>query len=120
MIFILNSVFTIVFYGMRCIKLYHTCSGGGTLMTPVRGDQNSEGRAMGCGRFQSERGGGGKAAPRCQRRTTQRRVVWWLGRPKAATGVWRSKMNKENWVSGPNVRLCRTVNCVGEKIWMMV
>jgi hypothetical protein len=33
-----------------------------------------------------------------------------LGRPKAAAGVWRSKMTKENWVGGPNARLGRTVD----------
>jgi hypothetical protein len=40
-------------------------SGGGTSMASVTGDENGEGEAMRCGRFQRGRGGGGEAAPRC-------------------------------------------------------
>jgi hypothetical protein len=50
--------------------------------------------------------------PPYRRRMTQRRVAW---RPKAATDIWRSEMTKGNWVSGPNVRLNRSVDCAGEK-----
>jgi hypothetical protein len=58
------------------------------------------GDGMGCGHFQMERGGGGEAAPWCQRQMTQRRVARQPGRLKAAAGVWRSKMTKGNWVDG--------------------
>jgi hypothetical protein len=33
-------------------------------MVPI-GDRNRKGEAMGCGRFQRGRGGGGEAGPRC-------------------------------------------------------
>jgi hypothetical protein len=62
-------------------------SDGGTSMAPVIGDGNREGEAMVCDCFQRERRGGGEATPRCRRRITQRRVAWWLGRPKASAGV---------------------------------
>jgi hypothetical protein len=42
-------------------------SSGGTSMTLVTGDENGEGEAMGCGRFQRGRGGGGVVALRCRR-----------------------------------------------------
>jgi hypothetical protein len=53
-------------------------SGGGTSMAPVTGDENREGDVMGCGHFRRGRGGGGEAAPRCGRQTTQRRAAWRL------------------------------------------
>jgi hypothetical protein len=39
-------------------------SNDGTSMVPI-GDGNGEGEAMGCGRFQRGRRGGGEEAPRC-------------------------------------------------------
>jgi hypothetical protein len=69
-------------------------SGGGTSMPLVTGDENREGEAMGCGHFQRGSGGGGKAAPWCRRRTTQRRAAQRPARPKVAAGIWRSKMIK--------------------------
>jgi hypothetical protein len=39
-------------------------------MTPVMGDGNREGDAMGCDRFRRGRGGGGEAASQCCRRMT--------------------------------------------------
>jgi hypothetical protein len=74
-------------------------------MTLVMGDENGEGEVMGCDRFQRGRGGGGKAAPQHRWRTPQQRVMRRLRRPKVATGVYRSKMTKGNWVDGPNARL---------------
>jgi hypothetical protein len=50
-------------------------SDSGTSMAPITGDENGEGEAMGCDRFQRGRGGGGEAAPRYRRRTTQQRAV---------------------------------------------
>jgi hypothetical protein len=55
-----------------------------------------EGEALGCGRFHRGRGGGGEAAPRCQRRMTQRRAVRRLGRPKVVADVLRLKIIKGN------------------------
>jgi hypothetical protein len=43
-------------------------------MTSITGDRNGKREVMGCDRFQRERGGGGKEAPRCQRQTTHRRA----------------------------------------------
>jgi hypothetical protein len=70
-------------------------------MTLVTGDGNGEGEVMGSGHFQRRRGGGGEAAPRCRRWTTQRRAVRWSG---------RSKMTKGNWVGRSNGRLGRTAD----------
>jgi hypothetical protein len=53
-------------------------------MISITRDGNGEGEVMGCDRFQRERGGGDKAVPRRRRLT------------KAAAGVWRLKMTKEN------------------------
>jgi hypothetical protein len=50
-------------------------SDGGTSITPVMGDGNGEGEAIGCIRFHRGRWGGGKEAPRCRRRMAQRRVA---------------------------------------------
>jgi hypothetical protein len=61
--------------------------GGETSMALVTGDENGEGKAMGCNHFLRGRWEGGKAAPRCQRGMTQRRVVRRPGRPKAVAGV---------------------------------
>jgi hypothetical protein len=44
-------------------------------MVPVIGDENREGEAMRCGRFQRGRGGGGEAAPRCRWRTIKQRAA---------------------------------------------
>jgi hypothetical protein len=44
---------------------------------------------------------------RRRRWTTQRRVARRSGRPKVTADVKRSKMTKENWVSGPNASLGR-------------
>jgi hypothetical protein len=79
-------------------------SDGRMLMTLVIGDENGEEEAIGCDHFQRRRGGG-KAAPQHRRRTPQRRVMRWPRRPKVATGVYRSKMTKGNWIGGPNARL---------------
>jgi hypothetical protein len=57
---------------------------GGTSMISIMRDGNGEGEVMGCDCFQRERGGGDKAVPRRRRLT------------KAAAGVWRLKMTKEN------------------------
>jgi hypothetical protein len=84
-------------------------------MTPITRDENGEGEAMGCDRFQRGRGGGGEATPRCRRQTTQRKAVRRLGRLKAAADVWRSEMTKGNWVSMPNARLDRTANWADKK-----
>jgi hypothetical protein len=46
-------------------------SSGRTSMTPVTGDGNGEGEAMGYSHYRMGSGGGGEAAPRCPRRTTQ-------------------------------------------------
>jgi hypothetical protein len=40
-------------------------------MVPVIRDRNGEGEAMECSHFQRGRGGGGEAAPQCQRWMTQ-------------------------------------------------
>jgi hypothetical protein len=45
-------------------------SGDGTSMAPITRDQNGEGEAMGCNRFQMGRGGGGETTPWCWRRMT--------------------------------------------------
>jgi hypothetical protein len=50
-------------------------------MTPVTGDRNEEGEAMGCSHFRRGRGGGGEVAPLCRRQMTQEE--WrcgWRGR----------------------------------------
>jgi hypothetical protein len=75
---------------------------------------------MGCGHFWIGRGGGGEVAPQCWRWMTQRRAAQWPGRLKAAASGWRSKMTKGNWVGGPNARLGRTADWIGEKIWLRV
>jgi hypothetical protein len=65
---------------------------------------------MGCDCFRMGIGGGGEAAPRYRRRTTQRRAAQWLGRLDAITGMWRSKMTKGNWVARLNVRFDQTAD----------
>jgi hypothetical protein len=42
-------------------------------MAPVMIDGNGEGEAMGCDHFWRGRREGGEAAPRCRRRTTQKK-----------------------------------------------
>jgi hypothetical protein len=67
-------------------------------MTLITGDENGEGDAMGCDRFQRGRGGCGEEAPRCWRQVTHQRATQCLRRPKVAADDWRSKMTKGNWV----------------------
>jgi hypothetical protein len=74
-------------------------------MTLVMGDENVEEEVMGHDHFRRGRGGGGKAAPQHRRWMPQQRVMRRLRRPKVATGVYRSKMTKGNWIGGPNARL---------------
>jgi hypothetical protein len=118
--------------GVLSSRLLHGCrvieggqsrggsNGGETSMAQVTGDKNSEGKAMGCNHFLRGRWGGGEAAPRCQRRMTQRRVARRPGRPNAVAGVWKLMMIKENWVGGPNARLDQTTDWVNEKTWPRV
>jgi hypothetical protein len=86
-------------------------------MTSVMGDGNREGEVMGCIHFFRGREGGGEVSPRCLRQMTQRRVARWPGRPKAAASVWKSKMTKGNWLSGPNCRLVREKNMAKSTRW---
>jgi hypothetical protein len=51
---------------------------------------------------------------------TQRRAAWRSGRPKVATGVWRSKMTKGNWVGRSNKRLGQIADWADKKIWLRV
>jgi hypothetical protein len=60
---------------------------GGTLITPIMGDENGEGEVIGCGHFRRRRGGGGDVTTWCQRRTTQQRAARRSGRPKAGATV---------------------------------
>jgi hypothetical protein len=62
-------------------------SGGGTSITPVTGVGNRERLVMGCSYVWRGRRGGGEAAPRCQRRMTQRRVARRPMRPTATASV---------------------------------
>jgi hypothetical protein len=85
-------------------------------MTPITGDGNGEREVMGCDHFQRGRGGGGEAAPRCRRRMAHRGTMRRPGRPKAVTGIWRSKMTKGNWVGRLNAWLGRTADWADKKI----
>jgi hypothetical protein len=46
-----------------------------TSMILVTGDENGEGKSMGCSHFQRGRDGGGETAPLCRRQMTQQRAT---------------------------------------------
>jgi hypothetical protein len=88
-------------------------------MVPITGDGNGKGRRRGAVIFG---GRGGEAAPRCGRRTAQRRAVRQPRRLKAVmTGVWSRRRSKEIGPVGRAgeknmVKSMRCVRKIGEGI----